>query len=426
MNVHPASSPKPHALPVLTLLAHVDATPHDLEPFEVAEIDSFEQAHRSDARVRVQLSRQSRCAPVQIGLGLLEMATMPIAYAASVTLGPLGLAAAAGATLLGFDGAQRLIDGIRSLTKHREPSWNGTRVYDIGSDRTKALDSPRVLESDQRRPTVRQLGQFIADGMKQYPAQVTAFMASGHGLAYESCSGYSLSSLKKALDDAAAQSGRKVDVVILEACLMGNLESLDMLKDSARYAVVSEETMGAAGLPWKHIVGTLPQGSMTPAQFGQKIVDGCVGADGIDTVAVIDLQKVAPLTQSVNHLARELRRVVAGGGKSEVRSALRHASAYPQGFFDPLTRFSFDVRDLGDLCDSVYGRIADARVRDAADKVRTALEKAVVSSTTSKKYAGASHVTIQGPKPFFKADAYAQKTGFGEWGLLLRDLRRVG
>lgn len=421
-----APSP-PRSLPVLTFLAHVDAT-SNLEPCLVAEVDRLEQAYRPDTRVRVELSRKSRPPAVTIGLGAAEIvAAAVVAKVAAPAAGPLAPLVMWGGSLVLADGVSHLVAANRDIKMHHEPAWNGTRIYDIGPDVEKGrIDSPLVGQSDVLKPSVPELARFIADGMKKYPAQVTAVMASGHGMAYtEECSGYTVKDLKKALDDAASRSGKKVDVVVLEACLMGNLESLRILEDSARYAVVSEETMGGMGLPWQNILGSLPKGSMTAEQFGKKIVDGSIATPGIDTVAVIDLQKVEPLSKAVENLAIELRRVVAQGGRSQVRAALKQAAAYPRDFLGAVGRFAFDVRDLGELTDSVAANVTDPKAQQAAANVKSALRDTVVCATTSDEYQDAGHITIQGLRPFFNTGKYVQETGLSEWGALLADMKLI-
>jgi len=418
-----AAPPAKSALPALTFLAHIDATPKELEPYEVAEVDAFEKAYRPDTRVRVQLCRESTPVLQNLGLGLMEVAAVPIAAALAPTLGPLGFPVLLGGMFLAADGGKRFAQAYASWSHNREPAWNGTRVYDIGPDkRVGRIDSPIVEQRLEDKPDRTQLTRFLAEGMKKYPAQVTAVMLSGHGLAYKNCTGLGVAAVKEALDQASAQSGRKIDVLILEACLMGNLESLQTLSNSARYVVVSEETMGAAGMPWANIMQSLPKDHLTAEQFGRNIMDWSTDDGNLDTLAVIDLQKIAPLSNSVESLAHELRRVVAQGGKSEVRAALRHAPAYPR-WTDPLDRMSFNMRDLGGVVDGVKARIPDARVQQAADRVKAALQDAVVSSTHRPKYASAGDISIQSTQPFFKTEKYVNQTGFREWGALLHDLR---
>ncbi|MBM3465411.1 MAG: hypothetical protein FJX76_25240 [Armatimonadetes bacterium] len=421
MNVSTAApAPTPtQPLPVLTLLTHVDATPSDLQPFETAEIESMERSVRPDTNLLVQLRREASNPLWTIARGVLQLAPLAVVPMLGLS-GPLSVAANIGSYMLASSGMRNVVDGIRNVAESGEPAWNATRIYKIGKDvERKKLDSPILAETKDTSANVPAFTKYLVDNMKQYPAQVTAVMVGGHGLAWKDCANFKIRDLGKALKDATAQAGKKPDVLILEACLMGNLEALRTLQGTARYAIASEETMGASGLNWKSILSRLPQNSMTAEQFTRVVMDASRRYDQVDTLAVIDLDKVEPLAQSVEVMARELRRVAANGDAGQVKDALKSGQRFPAGVMG----FGSNLRDVGQIAHTVSVSVSDPAARAAAKNVEAAIKAAVLSSVTEENYRGVSHLSIQCREGGIDTQKYARETGMKEWAGLLEDTK---
>ncbi|NDD29419.1 MAG: hypothetical protein EB084_14250 [Proteobacteria bacterium] len=427
--VSPARNAKPAQL---TFLAHVDATPHDLEVWETAEVEAFEKAWRPDTHVAVQLRRDPAPSRGNLFAGALEVAALPAAGALIAQGGmaaissPIGLAITAGLAAIGItaalDGARRVRASALELMGRKEPVWKGTRTFDIGPDVTPQIDSPAVASTRSTDVSRTDITRFLAERMKAYPAQVTTVMFSGHGLAWEECASLSTAEIRRCLEDSARQAGRKPDVLVLEACLMGNLEALDSLKGTARYAIVSEETMGACGLPWQQVLQDLPSHGLTPRAFGERVIAASAGDAQVSTLALIDLSKVGALSKAFTQLATALQRAVAKGAGEQVRSALEKADAYPLEM-SAADRRLFQVRDLGQLVADLRATVSDPKVRRAADRVSDCLSKAVVSSTAAPGYEGASHVSVQGNAALLDHTSYVVQNGFPEWSRLIHQLQ---
>lgn len=422
----------------LTFLAHVDATPHDLEVWETAEVESFEKSWRPDTNMVVQLQRDPAPLTGRIATAALELAAVPVAGAAAVGMVTLGLAAAtllpaaiavatgvmlAGAGLAAaVHGGSRLVDTLQERAARKEPVWSGTRTFEIGPDTSPRIDSKVVAESPRTEPRASDITRFLAANMQKYPARVTSVLVGGHGLAWQECAQHPVTTLRQCLEDSARQAGRKPDVLVLESCLMSNLESLNTLRDTARYAIVSEETMGASGLPWQEVFDDLPSHGLTAQSFGRRVIDASAKSDQIDTLALIDLQKVAPLASAVEALAKTLRKAVTAGHGDAVRAALDGSLSFPKGS-TTADRAWFDVRDLGQITRSVRRGVPDPAVKQAAEQVDACLRDAVVASTSSDGYKAATHISIQGHDQDLDTREYVGETGFREWARLLEDIQ---
>lgn len=412
------SAPSPRRL---TLMGHIDATPRELEPHETAEIDQFEQAWRPDTQVCMSISRRSKSCARQAVEGGLQIGAAQVCDALAATLGPTGAVFGLASLVLQIAGLRNVIGAGLGAVTRREPAWNGTRVYEVGPNlRNDRIDSPPVAQSASTQPEPAEITSFMVATMKRFPAQVTACMISGHGMAYQSLAGFEMQQWKQVLEDTARQSGRKIDVLVCESCLTGNLEALQMLSGAARYAVVSAQTMRAEGLPWKPIIDSLPAGRLTAEGFARSIVREADKHGAIETLAVIDLQKVAPLMRSVEALGSALTAAVEAGEADAVKAALREAQAL--GSRNPLSQALFSVRDVGQIADAVVKQVQAPEAVSAAHQVKQACHVAVLTGATDVDHKKSSFISVQGPQRVFDSESYRAQTGFASWGTLLETL----
>lgn len=414
----PTSTPSARQL---TLVGHIDATPRELEPLETDEIDQMEKGWRPDAQVCLSISRRSTSCVQRAVKGGLQLGASALCAAASTALGPPG--AVLGLVGLGLQvwGLRTLVGaGLDSLMKS-EPAWSGTRIYEVGPDvRPHRIDSPPVSSRPALKPEPSEITHFMADSLRRFPAQVMACMISGHGTAYQALAGFDVAQWKQMLEDVARQSGRKLDVLVCESCLTGNLEALRQLKDTARYAVVSAQTMEAEGLPWTSIMNGLPSSGLTAEGFARSIVEKADAAGAVQTLAVVDLSRIEPLAEAVENMGGALRQAVAAGEVAAVTQALGGARAL--GLKNPIAQSLFSMRDLGEIAARVEKQVNDPAARAAARAVTQACRQAVVTGATDADHAGSSFISVQGPQRFFLADDYREKTGFEAWSGLLTDL----
>lgn len=217
-----------------TVLAHVDAT-SNLAPCELARVDRLTWADKSDAHVVVAL----RHSP--------------------------------------------------SLFR-RGPAWSGTRVLEVGERQTTVLS-----ESPSSRPaSADDMAEFVRDNAARFPAEHYALIVCGHGIARDSVGKMPLADLAEGL----RASGQKLDVLVLDACGLGNLESLMPFADVARYAVVSEAPLKTGVIGWETIVhnlGTTPSAD----SFGDLAVVVAADNPQCTTVSVVNLEKLQPLRQAL-------------------------------------------------------------------------------------------------------------------------------
>lgn len=166
------------------------------------------------------------------------------------------------------------------------------------------------------------LADFIAWGVATYPADHKGVILWDHGggsvngvCLDENYNGdaLSLKELDAALLGAYGTMDRKLDFIGFDACLMGTLETANVLASYADYMYASEEMEPGSGWDYKSVVNYLdknPQASAT--ELGTVVCDSYYDSlkgdseQGIVTISVIDLAKVDAIVKSFNDFSREL------------------------------------------------------------------------------------------------------------------------
>jgi hypothetical protein len=131
------------------------------------------------------------------------------------------------------------------------------------------------------------LASFLNAGIQSYPAKKYLFLLWDHGSGwrkrsakrdicfdeYYSNDALDLSELKQAFQTAVNLLGRKIDVVVLNACLMGTIEVDYQLKDLVDYLVSSEASMWDAPLWGESLKKLVSNPGMSPRDLAITIAD---------------------------------------------------------------------------------------------------------------------------------------------------------
>ena len=185
------------------------------------------------------------------------------------------------------------------------------RNYSI-FDNYEEIDSPEGLQLLDTLPLSSMadpetLSDFIRWGCENYPAKKYALVLWDHGggaktgLFIDELFDQDVMYLYE-LKQALADGGQKMEAIIIDACLMANLETAWNIKDYANYMVASEEVVpgkGTAVKQWLHELYAHPECDgkalgrlvcdMTQAKYADEDDDQ---ARSIMTWSVIDLSKM--------------------------------------------------------------------------------------------------------------------------------------
>jgi hypothetical protein len=240
-----------------------------------------------------------------------------------------------------------------------------------------------------------------------------------------------LMELDQALEEIRAQTGlEELELIGLDACLMGHLEVFSALAPHARYAVASQEVEPALGWAYAGFLKALNENpDMTGEELSrlivssyiqddQRIVDdqaraeflkqgspmsglfgllGGVSADQVAqqieqnvTLTAVDLTALPQLLNSVNQLAFILQEA----SQPEVARARSYAQSFTSVFGKDVPP---SYIDLGNFVQLLKKESKNGNVAQAADGVLASLDRAIIAERHGPKKPGATGVSIYFP-----------------------------
>jgi hypothetical protein len=341
-------------------------------------------------------------------------------------------------------------EGVRRLHMFRAPQPPGPQE----------VRSP-VVERRQREEIGpgQGLRDFVAWGVKSYPAERYLVVVWGHGLGWRPLAaggepttwtpggrGGGLAfdqsppsvldtpSLRHALEGA----GRPVDVYVSHACLMQSVEVASELAPAARYIVGSEQVLGFVGLPYRSVLPRVNGTFALPAETR------CAAADGACRVAELlpKVQREAFGPGDSNLETFTLSTLDSRALRDELVGAARSLSAGIVAWLDEDPLNAIDLQELLATSDpgvgargspGFFGAYRDfgtflaglsrslvsespatAALRRTTARARQALERAVVSAGFGTGYEGPEHEGKLGVSIWLPhdADEYRARAAF--------------
>ena len=184
--------------------------------------------------------------------------------------------------------------------------------------------------------------------------------AKSRGILYDDTSNTYLTMAE--FDAALDVPGARIDLLAMDASLMGMLEVCYEIRDRAGVIVSSEESPPGPGYPYDRILRLLAANpEMTPEELGRAFVSEHVAAyDPIPvTQALIRTSRLPALAGAVNRFAEALARALP-----EHKPALDQARALTQSYAYPY------YADLGDFAKKIRAYVPVPAAIDAAEGPR--------------------------------------------------------
>ncbi|MGV8122747.1 MAG: clostripain-related cysteine peptidase [Candidatus Xenobiia bacterium LiM19] len=271
------------------------------------------------------------------------------------------------------------------------------------------------------------LTDFLVWGQKTFPGEHIALIIGDHGggtdgaIADDRNGGSGMmkpADLEKAIKDAEAQTGKKLDVLGFDCCLMANTEVAYQLKDTADFMVASEESEGGLGWPYNNVLNEKVLAgiqealrhkiNVPPKEFAKKITEDAEGVQGdLPTMSTIDLSRMNEVAQKMNTFSQSIL------DTRTPMNELRGLAARTQEFSG--------FKDIYDFTQKVAEstRITDEKLKSAAKDVMASLDKAVIAEQHSAQYRGSHGLQIElttygSPSSEYKELAFARDTKWGE------------
>lgn len=313
--------------------------------------------------------------------------------------------------------------------------WTSTKRYLITQDddleaiKSQELEDLGEIDSGGKQALI----DFATWAIGAYPAEHYVLILSDHGAGWDggwndndpvADSAFKMQDIDDALGTIITKTGiGAFELVGFDACLMGQLEVMSAIAPHAKYAVGSEETEPALGWAYAKFLQALNDNpAMTGRELGQVIVDGYIDQDfritddrarsvysadlGVEgevsvadmtafmskdiTLTAVDLGAIQNLNAAVNELAVALTQADQG----QVAEARAYAQAYTNIFGDEVPP---SYIDLGHFTDLLISTVESPAVKQAAEKVQSALKQAVTAEKHGTEKPGSSGLTIYFP-----------------------------
>jgi Clostripain family len=248
------------------------------------------------------------------------------------------------------------------------------------------------------------LADFITWGMTQYPAEHTMVIVSDHGGGWEgACEDdsandwMSMPSMRQAFEQAAQQTGKKVDIIGFDACLMGSTEVAHELKDVCDYVVGSEDYEDSAGWPYTRIFNPelvahlqqhlLYKTQLSPRALAVECVQDAAGTqDVLPTMTAVDCKQAGVLSDAVRALGDAIL------AHPETQAIVAHAAdaAYPFDEFHDLLDFTRRLQ-----ADPKAGGAPNDDIRRAAADVEQAARPVIIAEQHAPIHPDAHGLTLE-------------------------------
>ncbi len=276
------------------------------------------------------------------------------------------------------------------------------------------------------------LSDFIVWGAQAYPSDKLAVILWDHGSAWpgfgaDFASDYdalTMPEMATSLGTALTTLGRdSIDVLGFDACLMGALESGLALRPYAEYLLASEELEPGHGWDYRAL-GALT-GASTPAALGQAIIDGFAAQASAErtndaiTLSFVDLYNLKAIERALHDMDNAL--VDDNSVTPRVVRAREGALEFGR---DPSGNASAYMIDLGNIAASISSSVPTLKA--AADKLKAAIDDAVLAQTTGRTTRSATGISVYWP-PYRRAyrSAYDNIPGILAWRNFLETAQGV-
>ena len=248
------------------------------------------------------------------------------------------------------------------------------------------------------------LSDFLSWGVSNYPAEKMGVIFWNHGggsLTGVCCDelnendALTLPEINSALSSVYQDMTDQFEFIGFDACLMGTIETANIVSTYARYMYGSEETESGSGWDYTAIgnfLGNSPEKS--GADLGKVLADSyyeeCskINEENSSTMTIVDLQKVDDLIKEFNSFSRELYNASLDDSVlTEVVRGIRSADNY--GGNNKAEGYT-NMVDIGGILNSC-SEIANA------DKALTALENCIAYNKNGSDHKNASGLSIYFP-----------------------------
>lgn len=244
---------------------------------------------------------------------------------------------------------------------------------------------------------------FVQWAKANYPASHYALVIRDHGDGLggmqeddQSDDYLTIPELDQALDTITSSGANPLDLVFMDACLMGMLEDAYQFRTQIGVYVASEDVTWSSMRSNSHHDYFYAIGAATTAaQAGTMIVEGYANwmetrlAGYQYTISAVDMGALDGLVSTTNNLAASLDANMATYNTQIQSSRLATIYYYRTSYID-----------LYDFADNIHANITDTTIRDNAQALKNAVDNYVLAERHNSRQVGTHGVSI-----FFPTDS---------------------
>jgi len=257
---------------------------------------------------------------------------------------------------------------------------------------------------DMKHP--HNLQDFVAWGMKNYPAKHYVVVLGGHGGAWTGALQMSPSDMGMAIQAGTNQANRTtgrndfIDAVVFNSCYMGNLESINEMRNASDIVIASEMSAKSSVLTdWPDILGHVQKDvadgkGFDVREFAKDFIDYYqkkgdeikdlplmkkFSKEHYLTCAAVDTSQIDNVTASWKKFVEDWKS--SGISSEEVFKVIDESKNYPSFAYSPEMLFDYGtLRDLGDIAEKISkSENLPENIRKDAELIKSALSKAIIA-----------------------------------------------
>jgi hypothetical protein len=317
-----------------------------------------------------------------------------------------------------------LPEGYTDAAVLNQPNWTTAKLFEIEQGSLSELADWGELNMADGAS----LARLLKVGQRQFPAEHYVLVMMDHGNAWAGFCGDDtapqesdlLSPLEvhQALETEGFNQARPLDLLITDACLMGNLEFLCRIRKNVRQVVTSEETISEAGLQYsKAFVRTsrlldhpvevrtksrrpsgqrLPfNGSQLPQFFATQMLKENRPDNNpeVTQLCLLKLDKIAAVADALRTVSSILQKELESDSEQNWKLLSQARSRSLQfGESGMVGAANAEVRDIVDLCHQ-FSKVFPAHAPEF-QRLAKSVQAVLVAESQVKTIAKASGLTI--------------------------------
>ena len=278
-------------------------------------------------------------------------------------------------------------------------NWASTKRFHVAQGETPTAANQISDLGEANMGSAAVLQSFMEWGMNDYPASKYALVLWDHGGGWvygvcqdetDSYDSLLMPEVRQAISNAESSTGKHVNMVGFDACLMGMMEVAYDLRTYTDTVVFSEETEPGQGWAYDKVLSSLAANpTMISQQLGAVIVDAYsdyYGSSGKETLSAIDTSALASVSSALNSFA------------NQISSAYPSHSGQINAVRGVVESFEYEmIIDMYDLAQRIKNAGVTTQLSSAADILMSSIQTAVTRESHGNLRSGAHGLSLYFP-----------------------------